>query len=108
MLVLVLVFITLCPFLFCNHLWRKRELAALLLLSFRYLVTVNVLWHFLTVPWVGLQCVIVVLWTKINTHFAMVDYKKLYMTRLSFTLGSSKGAYEEVIPTSHKFCRNWI
>ena len=34
------------------------------LLSFRCLVTVNVfvnvLWLFLTVPWVGLQCVIVV------------------------------------------------
>ena len=35
---------------------RKRELVAL-----RYcLVTVNVLWVFLTVPWVGLRCVIVV------------------------------------------------
>ena len=31
----------------------------LLLLSFRCLVTVNVMWLFLTVPWVGLQCVIV-------------------------------------------------
>ena len=40
---------------------RKRELAVLLLLSFRCLVTVNVLWLFLTVPWVGLQCIIEVL-----------------------------------------------
>ena len=39
---------------------RKRELIALLLLSFGCLVTVNVLWLFLTVPWAGLQCVIVV------------------------------------------------
>ena len=39
---------------------RKRELFALLLLSFRCLVTVNVLWLFLMVPLVGLQCVIVV------------------------------------------------
>ena len=38
---------------------RKRELVALLL-SYRCLVTVNVLWLFLTVQWVGLQCVIVV------------------------------------------------
>ena len=30
------------------------------LLSYRCIVTINVLWHFLTVPWVGLQCVIVV------------------------------------------------
>ena len=39
---------------------RKRELVALLLLSYRCLVTVNVLWLFLTVPWVGLQHVIAV------------------------------------------------
>ena len=39
---------------------RKRELVALLLLSYGCLVAVNVLWLFLTVPWVGLQCVIVV------------------------------------------------
>ena len=39
---------------------RKREIVALLLLSFGCLVTVNVLWLFLTVPWVGLQFVIVV------------------------------------------------
>ena len=43
---------------FAIILTRKRELVVLLLLSFRCLVTVNVLWLFLTVPWVGLQCVI--------------------------------------------------
>ena len=32
----------------------------MLLLSYRCIVTINVLWLFLTVPWVGLQCVIVV------------------------------------------------
>ena len=37
---------------------RKRKLVALLLLSYRCIVTLNVLWIFLTVPWVGLQCVI--------------------------------------------------
>ena len=37
---------------------RKRQLVVLLLLSYLCLVTVNVL--FLTVLWVGLQCVIVV------------------------------------------------
>ena len=52
---------------------RKRELVALLLLSFGCLVTVNVLWVFLKVPWVGLlpwvglQCVIVV--CPNHTHF---------------------------------------
>ena len=38
----------------------KRELVVLLLLSYRWLVTVNALWPFLTEPWVGLQCVIMV------------------------------------------------
>ena len=45
---------------FAINLTRKRELFALLLLSFGCLVTVYVLWPFLTEPWVGLQCVIVV------------------------------------------------
>ena len=39
---------------------RKRELVTLLLFSFECLVTVNVLWLFLTVPWIGLQFEIVV------------------------------------------------
>ena len=39
---------------------RARELVPLLLLSYGCLVTVNVLWLFLSVPWVGLQFVIVV------------------------------------------------
>ena len=39
---------------------RKRKPVALLLLSYRYVVTINVLWLFLTVPWVGLQYVRVV------------------------------------------------
>ena len=40
---------------FAIILTRKRELVALLLLSFGCLVVVNVLWLFLTVPLVGLQ-----------------------------------------------------
>ena len=39
---------------------RKRKVVALLLLSYRCIVTINVLWLFLTVPWVDLQSVIVV------------------------------------------------
>ena len=38
---------------------RKRKLVALLLLSYRCIVTINVTWLFLTVPLAGLQCVIV-------------------------------------------------
>ena len=37
----------------------KRDLVALLLSSFLCLVTVSILWLILTVPLVGLQCVIV-------------------------------------------------
>ena len=55
-----------CYALICVHssfaiiLKRKRKLVALLLLSYSCIVTINVLWLFLTVPWVGLQYVIVV------------------------------------------------
>ena len=49
---------------------RKRELVALLLLSFRCIVTVNILWLYLTVPWVGLQCVTVVF--PDHTHLLFV------------------------------------
>ena len=55
-----------CYALLCVHsslaiiLKRKRKLVALLLLCYRCFVTINVLWLFLTVPWVGLQYVIVV------------------------------------------------
>ena len=55
-----------CYALLCVHssfaiiLKRKGKLVALLLLSYICIVAINVLWLFLTVPWVGLQCVIVV------------------------------------------------
>ena len=47
-------------YLFAIILKRKRKLVALLLLHYRCIVTINVLWLFLTVPWVGLHNVIVV------------------------------------------------
>ena len=50
---------------------RKRELVALLLLSYGCLVTVYVLWLFLTVPWAGLQCVNVVF--PDHTHLFLED-----------------------------------
>ena len=55
-----------CFVLLCVHssfaiiLKRNRKLIALLLLPYRCLVTVNVLWLFFTVPWVGLQCIVLV------------------------------------------------
>ena len=45
---------------FATILKRKRKLVALLVLSYRCIVTINALWLFLTVLWVGLQYVIVI------------------------------------------------
>ena len=61
----------LCLYLFCYALLcidssfpiilkRNKKLVALLLLSYRSSVTINVLWLFVNVPWVGLQYAIVV------------------------------------------------
>ena len=61
--VVVLCLSLFCCALLCVHssfaiiLKRKRKLVALLLLSYRCIVTINVLWPFLMVPWVGMQCV---------------------------------------------------
>ena len=61
-----------CYALLCVHssfttiLKKKRKLVDLLLLSYRCIGSINVLWLFLTVPWVVLQCVIVVF--PDNTH----------------------------------------
>ena len=52
---------------------RKRKLVALLLLSYRCIVTVNVLWLFLTVPLVDLQYEIVVFLIKL-TYFLVMGY----------------------------------
>ena len=55
--------------LFCFHssfaiiLKRKRELVSLLLLSYKCIVTINDMLLFPMVPWVGLQCVIVIILT---------------------------------------------
>ena len=72
-----------CLFLFCYALLcvhysfsiilkRKRKLVALLLLlSYRCIVTINILWLFLMVLWVCLQYVIVVF--PGHTHLCLVN-----------------------------------
>ena len=62
---------------------RKRKLVALLLLSYRCIVTINVLWLFLMVPWVDLQCVIVVF--PDHTHLLFVVHPLVLMNRLNKT-----------------------
>ena len=69
---------------------RKRKLVALLLLSYRCIVIINVLWHFLKVPWVGLQYVIVVLTDHTHLLFVLYCTKKisslhLYTIQLYFS-----------------------
>ena len=44
----------------CNHLNEEEMADCFAFLPFLCLVTINVVWFFLTVPWVGLECVIVV------------------------------------------------
>ena len=51
---------------------RKKKLFALLSLSYRYIVTINVLWLFLMVPLVGLQSLIVVF--SGHTHFLLASH----------------------------------
>ena len=57
-------------------------LVALLLLSFGCLVTVNVLWLFLTMPWVGLQFVSVVF----PDHTRLLFYLMLGYLRVVYIL----------------------
>ena len=83
----VLCLSLLCYALLCVHscfaiiLKRKRGLLALLLLSYKCIVTINVLWLFLTVPWVGLQCVIVVF--PYHTHL-LFNVESLSTRQLNF------------------------
>ena len=52
---------------------RKRKLVALLLLSYRCIVTVNIPWLFLVVPWVRLKCMIVVFFDHSHLLFVFYD-----------------------------------
>ena len=61
---------------FATILKRKRKLVALILLSYRCIVTVNILWLFITVPWVDLQYVIVVFPDRTKFLF-LLSFKRL-------------------------------
>ena len=58
-----------CYALLCVHSSFAIRLVVLLLLSYRCIVTITVLWLYLAVPWVGLQCVIVVFPDHIHFFF---------------------------------------
>ena len=65
---------------------RKKNLVALLLLSYRRIVAVNVMWFFLTVPWVGLQCVMVVCPDHSHLHFEMEKLIRTATSTCCFTI----------------------
>ena len=67
-------------FSFATILKRKRKLVALLSLLYRCTVTKNVLWLFLTVPWVGLQYVIMVF--PDNTHLLINALNRLVFLKM--------------------------
>ena len=77
-----------CYALLCDHstlaIILKRKLVALLVLSYRCIVTINVLWLFLAVPWVSLKCVFVVF--SDHTHFLNVA-----KTALSYSMQARQG-----------------
>ena len=67
---------------------RKRELVAFLKLSFLCLVTVDVLWLFFMVPWVGLQFVIVVFSDHTHVHTAsQYKYVKVPVIKKTIPMG---------------------
>ena len=69
---------------FAIMLTRIRELVVLLLLSFVCLVTVNVPGLFLTVPWVGLQFVIVVFPDHTHLLFKARDFNATGLSTYHF------------------------
>ena len=60
---------------FCNHLAEEERTGCFTLIASWCLVTVNVLWFSLAMPWVGLQCVILVFpgHTQITCFFAALS-----------------------------------
>ena len=78
-------------FLCCKHYFvsilvlqssGRKKLVALLLLSYRCIFTINVLWIFPTVPWVGLQCAIVVF--PDHTHLLLKNMERGYSTSRTY------------------------
>ena len=54
---------------------RKGKPVGLLLLSYRCIVTINVLWLVCPLLWVGLQCVLVVFLDHNHLLFYMLTYR---------------------------------
>ena len=102
MLICVLVCVTLCSFLFCNNLDEEERtgcFAYTVIWMSCCLVAVNVLWLFLTVPWVGLQCAIVVF--PDHTHF--LSNSCLLSQRYSLMCGMLTNVHVLILKMSSNF-----
>ena len=77
----VLCLSLICYALLCNHsfaiILKRKKVGCFAFIglrsSYECLVTVIILWIFLTVPWVGLQCVIVVFPDHTHYFFTVVQ-----------------------------------
>ena len=104
----------LCCALFCVIssfaiiLMGQRALVALLCLSSCCLVTVIVLWHFLMVPWSGLQCVIVVFPDQNHLLFWSSSINKLWVHLVNSNKSSlSNQSYQNSMNFPEGFARKF-
>ena len=86
--VFVFLCITLCSFFFFDHLEEEEKTGCLDIIVLHNIVTINVLWLFLTVQWVGLPFVIVVF--SDHTHLLFHGRSVL----ITLYIGLDKHIYE--------------
>ena len=97
--------LSICYVLGCVHyrfaiiLKRKRKLVALQMLSCRCIVTMNVLWLFVTAWWVGLQYVIVVFPDHTHLLFNSICINYFWL---------NKDSYIVFMHGSRKFCQRGL
>ena len=83
-----------CCALLCVHssfaiiLNRKRKLVDLLLLSYKCIVTIDVMWLFFTVPLGGLRCVIVTFPDYTHLLFVIKGWEKADLLALLYVMFS--------------------
>ena len=80
---------------FAMILKRKRKLVVLLLMSYRSIITINEPWLFLTVPWVCLQCVVVVF--PEYTYLRLVYAKQILQVVIVCIFNLSLGYVSEAV-----------
>ena len=97
----VLLYVTLCPFEFCNHLdWEERELVVLLSLHPSWCLVI-VAGLFLAVTWVCLQFVIVVFADHTHYFYTMeIKTGSLTSTILKYALKLGRWSYQHSLVVS--------